>query len=57
MPADLQNRYADLLEAMVREPFHAGGVWLVRPDGYVALCEERPLDHGHCISSPHRYQR
>jgi 2-polyprenyl-6-methoxyphenol hydroxylase-like FAD-dependent oxidoreductase len=37
MPADLQKRYATLLEPTLREPFHAGGMWLVRPDGYVAL--------------------
>jgi 2-polyprenyl-6-methoxyphenol hydroxylase-like FAD-dependent oxidoreductase len=31
----LMDRYSALLEDEVRPPFHAGGVWLVRPDGYV----------------------
>lgn len=35
--ASLLARYSNLLEATPREPFHAGGIWLVRPDGYVAL--------------------
>jgi len=26
-----------LLEEQIRPPFASGGVWLVRPDGYVAL--------------------
>src|SRR5277367_3304391 len=30
-------RYPDLLEAQVRPPFHDGGMWLVRPDGYVSV--------------------
>ncbi|HEY4381071.1 MAG TPA: FAD-dependent monooxygenase [Acidobacteriaceae bacterium] len=29
--------YKDLLEPEVRAPYAAGGLWLVRPDGYVAL--------------------
>jgi 2-polyprenyl-6-methoxyphenol hydroxylase-like FAD-dependent oxidoreductase len=29
--------YNDFLEEEVRAPFAAGGLWLVRPDGYVAL--------------------
>jgi 2-polyprenyl-6-methoxyphenol hydroxylase-like FAD-dependent oxidoreductase len=37
MPAKLQESYADLLEPILREPFHPGGIWLVRPDGYIAL--------------------
>jgi hypothetical protein len=37
MPTTLQENYADLLETTLREPFHQGGMWLVRPDGYIAL--------------------
>jgi hypothetical protein len=37
MPAELRKRYANLLEPMLCEPFHPGGIWLVRPDGHVAL--------------------
>jgi hypothetical protein len=29
--------YPDLLESKVRKPFHEGGLWLIRPDGYTAL--------------------
>jgi 2-polyprenyl-6-methoxyphenol hydroxylase-like FAD-dependent oxidoreductase len=34
---DLIAHYPSLLEAPVRTPFKAGGLWLVRPDGYVAV--------------------
>jgi 2-polyprenyl-6-methoxyphenol hydroxylase-like FAD-dependent oxidoreductase len=37
MPADLVERYANLLEPTVREPYRPDGLWLVRPDGYTAL--------------------
>jgi 2-polyprenyl-6-methoxyphenol hydroxylase-like FAD-dependent oxidoreductase len=37
MPADLLPRYSDVLEPVVRQPYHAGGIWLVRPDGYTAV--------------------
>jgi 2-polyprenyl-6-methoxyphenol hydroxylase-like FAD-dependent oxidoreductase len=37
MPADLLQRYATLVEPKLREPCRSGGLWLVRPDGYVAL--------------------
>jgi hypothetical protein len=37
MPPTLQESYADLLEPTLREPFYPGGMWLVRPDGYIAL--------------------
>jgi hypothetical protein len=30
-------RHSRLLETEVRAPFHEGGLWLVRPDGYVAV--------------------
>ena len=29
--------YPNLLEQTLREPFHSDGLWLVRPDGYIAL--------------------
>jgi len=37
MPADLLQRYANLIEPKLREPYRSGGLWLIRPDGYVAL--------------------
>jgi 2-polyprenyl-6-methoxyphenol hydroxylase-like FAD-dependent oxidoreductase len=37
MPSDFLERHTNLLEPVLREPYHAGGLWLVRPDGYVAL--------------------
>jgi hypothetical protein len=30
-------RYPGVLEPNIRTPFHEGGLWLVRPDGYTAL--------------------
>jgi hypothetical protein len=33
----LTVKYGDLLEPQVRKPFQPGGLWLVRPDGYVAV--------------------
>jgi hypothetical protein len=33
----LLSRYPDLLESSLRKPFTAGGIWLVRPDGYIAV--------------------
>jgi hypothetical protein len=35
--SQLIARYSGLLEPALREPFHQDGLWLVRPDGYVAL--------------------
>jgi 2-polyprenyl-6-methoxyphenol hydroxylase-like FAD-dependent oxidoreductase len=32
----LIHKYPELLEAAVRPPFEQGGMWLVRPDGYLA---------------------
>jgi hypothetical protein len=32
----VQAQYVDLLEPQLRAPPQAGGIWLVRPDGYVA---------------------
>ena len=37
MATDLLERYADLVEPKIREPYTSGGLWLIRPDGYVAL--------------------
>jgi 2-polyprenyl-6-methoxyphenol hydroxylase-like FAD-dependent oxidoreductase len=34
--AALVRQFPQLLEPMVRAPLTAGGIWLVRPDGYVA---------------------
>ncbi|HEY1922902.1 MAG TPA: FAD-dependent monooxygenase, partial [Tepidisphaeraceae bacterium] len=33
-------RYQNLLEPEIRSPFVEGGIWLVRPDGYVAMVAE-----------------
>jgi 2-polyprenyl-6-methoxyphenol hydroxylase-like FAD-dependent oxidoreductase len=35
--AALIARHGDLLEPQIRPPFAEGNIWLVRPDGYVAL--------------------
>jgi hypothetical protein len=35
----LIEKYAEILEPTLRPPFRPGGLWLVRPDGYVALSE------------------
>jgi hypothetical protein len=29
---DLAKRYQGLIDPQIREPFHEGGIWLVRPD-------------------------
>jgi hypothetical protein len=34
--ADLVARFATLLDPEIRPAFGSGGIWLVRPDGYVA---------------------
>ncbi len=34
--ADLMKRFEGLLDPDIRPPFQDGGIWLVRPDGYVA---------------------
>ena len=34
-------RYAGLLDREIRKPFEDGGMWLVRPDGYVAVAAKR----------------
>lgn len=43
--SELLRDYPDLLEPTVRTPLHEGGIWLVRPDGYVA-CVARDKDVG-----------
>jgi 2-polyprenyl-6-methoxyphenol hydroxylase-like FAD-dependent oxidoreductase len=35
--ASVAEEFADLLEPTLRQPYDGGGLWLVRPDGYVAL--------------------
>lgn len=37
LPAGLLERYADIVEQTVQPPYHPNGMWLVRPDGYMAL--------------------
>jgi 2-polyprenyl-6-methoxyphenol hydroxylase-like FAD-dependent oxidoreductase len=37
MPGTLMEKNAKWLEPALRKPYHEGGIWLVRPDGYVAL--------------------
>ncbi len=39
--AALIARHGDLLEAETRAPFADDGIWLVRPDGYVAMTARR----------------
>ena len=41
--ADLLRRFGGLLDPDIRPPFHEGGIWLVRPDGYLA-CSTRDVD-------------
>jgi 2-polyprenyl-6-methoxyphenol hydroxylase-like FAD-dependent oxidoreductase len=38
--ADLIKRFEGLVDPDIRPPLHDGGIWLVRPDGYVA-CSSR----------------
>ncbi|AMV20636.1 FAD-dependent monooxygenase [Planctomyces sp. SH-PL14] len=39
--AAVMERYGDVVDQTVREPFVEGGMWLVRPDGYVAIATAR----------------
>ncbi len=34
---EIVARYPGILDPNIRKPFHEGGLWLVRPDGYTAL--------------------
>jgi hypothetical protein len=36
----LLSKYSDLLEPSPRSPYADKGIWLVRPDGYVALAAQ-----------------
>ena len=38
---ELTRRFAGLLDPEVRPPLRAGAIWLVRPDGYVAMAAEQ----------------
>ena len=42
--ADLTRRFAGLLDPDIRPALHEGGIWLVRPDGYVACLSRSPGD-------------
>jgi|SRR5277367_2243399 len=48
----LVAQYPDLLEAALRKPYEDGGLWLVRPDGYVALSTTRNGwgEVAHCLA-------
>ena len=37
----LLQKYSALLDPDIRPPLHPGGLWLVRPDGYVALATKQ----------------
>jgi 2-polyprenyl-6-methoxyphenol hydroxylase-like FAD-dependent oxidoreductase len=41
--ADLLRRFEAILDPDIRAPLHAGAIWLVRPDGYLA-CSCREAD-------------
>jgi 2-polyprenyl-6-methoxyphenol hydroxylase-like FAD-dependent oxidoreductase len=41
--ADLMRRFDGLLDPDIRPPLYEGGIWLARPDGYVA-CSSRDAD-------------
>lgn len=49
--ARLAACHPDLLEPQARAPFAEGGIWLVRPDGYVAVAggRDRLADVGACL--------
>ena len=38
---ELVGRHREMLEPEIRAPFDEGGIWLVRPDGYVAMVAGR----------------
>jgi hypothetical protein len=56
--SEIVSRYSGILDPNIRKPFHEGGLWLVRPDGYTALATARGgwdhvaayLDHIGCVS-------
>lgn len=43
MPPRLMECHAGLLDPQLRPPYEAGGLWLVRPDGYTALSARRGI--------------
>ena len=43
---ELLRRFPDLLDPEVRPALHPGAIWLVRPDGYVALAVAEASWHG-----------
>ena len=44
MGGPLPPHFSSLLDPEVRRPFQAGGIWLVRPDGYVAMAASAAQD-------------
>jgi hypothetical protein len=51
----LRERYASLLEPTLREPYHPGGMWLIRPDGYTVFSAKAgEWKAGFRLPRPHR---
>jgi 2-polyprenyl-6-methoxyphenol hydroxylase-like FAD-dependent oxidoreductase len=48
---DLVTRYPGLLDPDVRPPVHSGGIWLVRPDGYVACSTSETVVISHYLDA------
>jgi 2-polyprenyl-6-methoxyphenol hydroxylase-like FAD-dependent oxidoreductase len=40
--SELIKGHSELLDPIVRPPIHPGGIWLIRPDGYVACSADAP---------------
>jgi 2-polyprenyl-6-methoxyphenol hydroxylase-like FAD-dependent oxidoreductase len=59
--SEIVARYPGILDPNIRKPFHEGGLWLVRPDGYTALATGHRgwdqvaayLDHLACTNPMH----
>ena len=59
--SEIVARYPGILDPNIRKPFHEGGLWLVRPDGYTALATGQGgwdqvaayLDHVGCTNPTH----
>jgi hypothetical protein len=47
--ADLLRRFEGLLDPDIRPPFRDGGVWLVRPDGYVVCSTDDTEVVANCL--------
>jgi len=43
MPHGFLEKYASVAETKLRAPFAEGGLWIVRPDGYVGLAAKRDV--------------